>query len=149
MDHNNWMYQALTLAYQAQQSGEVPIGCIMIDSQQHVLARTYNSPISHNDPTGHAEILAIRQAGAELGNYRLVGTTLYVTLEPCAMCLAAMMHARIERLVFGAFDPKSGAVESAATWVKHPIFNHRLTYESGVLANDCGALLKQFFQARR
>ena len=144
-----WIQHALTLAKQAVERGEVPIGAVIVDANQQILAETANTPIEHNDPTAHAEVLALRQAGKTLDNYRLLDTTLYVTLEPCAMCVGAMVHARIKRLVFGAWDPKSGVVESTMKLLNAPHFNHKITWDGGVLEQACSTLLKTFFANRR
>ncbi|MHB8388512.1 MAG: tRNA adenosine(34) deaminase TadA [Acidobacteriaceae bacterium] len=144
-----WMREALKQAEDAQASGEVPIGALILEPGGTIVARGQNRVIREHDPTAHAEIVALRAAGKALGNYRLEGCTLYVTLEPCAMCAGAMIHARIGRLVFGAFDPKAGAVGSVLTVLNHPQLNHRIELTGGVLAEECGDLLRRFFQARR
>jgi tRNA(adenine34) deaminase len=143
-----YMAKALALANQAYLSGEVPIGCIMTRNDQ-IIAEAYNQPISRNDPTAHAEILALRQAGEHLHNYRLIDTTLYVTLEPCAMCVGAMIHARIKRLVFAASDPKTGMVLSCGALLNAKGINHSIIWEKGVLENESSALLKKFFKEKR
>ncbi len=143
------MREALKQAEDAQASGEVPIGALILEPGGTIVARGQNRVIREHDPTAHAEIVALRAAGKALGNYRLEGCTLYVTLEPCAMCAGAMIHARIGRLVFGAFDPKAGAVGSVLTVLNHPQLNHRIELTGGVLAEECGDLLRRFFQARR
>ncbi len=143
-----WMQQALVLAHQAAENHEVPVGALIVLDDQ-VISRSYNKPITNNDPTAHAEILALREAANHLGNYRLLKTTLYVTLEPCLMCLGAMVHARVERLVFGAFDPKSGAAVSCASMFELPFLNHRVKCEGGVLNEACADVLKHFFKKRR
>jgi tRNA(adenine34) deaminase len=143
-----WMEHALALARKAETLGEVPVGALLV--RDHILvAEGWNCPISRNDPTAHAEIVAMRAAGAVLGNYRLVDTTLYVTLEPCIMCLGAIMHARIKRLVFGAKDPIRGAVASAVHLSELTVFNHRIEWRAGVLAEPCSDCLKEFFGRRR
>ncbi|HLD16265.1 MAG TPA: tRNA adenosine(34) deaminase TadA [Coxiellaceae bacterium] len=142
-----WMQQALRLAAAAEAVGEVPVGAVLI-KENTVIGEGYNAPISTHDPTAHAEIRALRAGAAHLGNYRLPGTTLYVTLEPCAMCLGALIHARIERLIFGAYDPKAGAVISAFSLLEKPL-NHTLQWTGGILEKPCGDKLKTFFQARR
>ena len=144
-----WLRAALTEAQEAQASGEVPIGAVILGPEATVLARGQNRVIRDHDPTAHAEIVALRAAGAALGNYRLEQCTLYVTLEPCAMCAGAMIHARIARLVFGAFDPKAGAVGSVLTVLNHPQLNHRIEVRAGILEDECGDLLRRFFQSRR
>lgn len=148
-DHAAFMREALSLAEQAAQRGEVPVGALIVDPSGEVLARAHNSPITLKDPTAHAELLAMRRAAEKLGNYRLVGATLYVTLEPCAMCMGAAVHARIERVVFGAPDPKSGACGSVYSIGIDGLLNHRLRVTAGVLGEDAQRLLKEFFRSRR
>lgn len=143
-----YMQQALELAKQAATLGEVPVGAIVVKDNV-VIGRGNNSPIGLHDPSAHAEIIAMRQAAAYLGNYRLVGCTLYVTLEPCAMCSGAMQHARIEKLVFGASDPKTGACGSVINLMAEPKLNHHTQVIGGVLAIECGAVLSEFFRQRR
>ncbi len=143
------MREALKQAEDAQASGEVPIGALILEPGGTIIAHGQNSVIREHDPTAHAEIVALRAAGKALGNYRLEGCTLYVTLEPCAMCAGAMIHARIGRLVFGAFDPKAGAVGSVLTVLNHPQLNHRIELTGGVLVEECGDFLRRFFQSRR
>jgi tRNA(adenine34) deaminase len=143
-----YMHRALQLARCAEAEGEVPVGAVLV-AEGRVVAETWNRPISSNDPTAHAELLALRVAGKALGNYRLVGATLYVTLEPCAMCAGAMVHARIARLVYGAPDPKAGAAGSVFDLLRSEALNHRVEVEGGVLGEACGELLRRFFQARR
>ncbi|MGC9963872.1 MAG: tRNA adenosine(34) deaminase TadA [Syntrophobacteraceae bacterium] len=128
---------------------EVPVGAVLVGSDGQILSREHNKPISSNDPTGHAEILAIRGACAGAGNYRLPQTTLYVTLEPCAMCVGAMIHARVRRLVFGAHDPRSGAAGSVLDLTGAGCFNHRIDVTGGVLAERCAEVLRRFFRQRR
>lgn len=142
------MSRALVLAQQAQTHGEVPVGALLLAGDE-VLAEGWNQPIGLHDPTAHAEILVLREAARKLGNYRLAGTTLYVTLEPCAMCAMAMVHARVQRLVFGAPDPRTGACGSVMNLVQHDTLNHRLEVTGGVIAEECGTLLREFFAARR
>jgi tRNA(adenine34) deaminase len=144
-----WLRAALAQAEEAQASGEVPIGAVILGPNGAIIARGQNRVIRDHDPTAHAEIVALRDAGAALANYRLEQCTLYVTLEPCAMCAGAMIHARIARLVFGAFDPKAGAVESVLTVLNHPQLNHQIELSGGLLAEECGSLLRNFFQSRR
>ena len=144
----SWMRRALDLARQSGEAGEVPVGAVLV-REGRVVAASGNRPIALDDPTAHAEILVLRAAGGVLGNYRLPGTTLYVTLEPCTMCVGAMIHARVERVVFGAADPKSGALGGGADVTSLPIHNHRLRVDGGILAGDCAELLKSFFRARR
>jgi tRNA(adenine34) deaminase len=146
--HIQWMLLALEQARKSALAGEVPVGAVLVH-QEHLLAAAGNQPIGSLDPTAHAEILAIREAARRLGNYRLPGTTLYVTLEPCIMCMGAIIQARIERLVFGASDPKTGAVESCYRIGTDALLNHTLAIESGILADECGEILKEFFQGKR
>ena len=143
------MLQALDCAREAYRLGEVPVGAVLADAQGVVVARAANAPIASHDPTAHAEIVALRTAGQALGNYRLPGCSLYVTLEPCAMCVGALVHARIERLVFAAADPKTGACGSVFDLAASPRLNHRLSVTGGVLAEESAALLRQFFAERR
>ena len=144
----HWMREALTLAWQAEKVGEVPVGAVVV-KQGAIIGRGWNHPIAAQDPTAHAEIVAMRAAARSLGNYRLTDTTLYVTLEPCAMCAGAMVHARIRRLVFGAADPRAGAAGSVFNLVRAAPLNHSLDVSGGVLAEECGELLKRFFAQRR
>ena len=143
-----WMSLALEQAVKAEEEGEVPVGAILVKDGL-VVARAHNQPISTNDPTAHAEIQLIRAAGKKLKNYRLTGTSLYVTLEPCAMCLGAIMHARVERIVFGAHDPKTGVCGSSENLMDAKCFNHKINLASGVMENECRQLLKNFFNSRR
>ena len=136
-------------AVRAAERGEVPVGAVLVDRAGRVLAGAGNSTIGHSDPSAHAEILVLRRAGEKLANYRLGGTTLYVTLEPCLMCVGAMIHARIHCLVFGAQDPKTGAVVSRYQVGRDGRLNHSLQLRSGIMAGECGALLREFFRARR
>ena len=144
-----FMEQALACAREAEAAGEVPVGAVIVDAAGAVVARAANSPIARHDPTAHAELLALRAAGRVLGNYRLPGCVLYVTLEPCAMCVGALVHSRIARIVYGAADPKTGACGSVFDLAANAKMNHRIEVVGGVLAEECGALLKQFFAARR
>src|SRR5450631_1763312 len=144
----HWMEEALALARQAMARGEVPVGAVVVKDGA-IIGRGGNAPIAQSDPTGHAEIAALRDAARSLGNYRLPGCDLYVTLEPCAMCAGAIMHARIRRLVFGASDPKTGACGSVVNLFAEPRLNHHATVVGGVLAQECGALLSAFFATRR
>jgi tRNA(adenine34) deaminase len=143
------MQEALTCAREADLRGEVPVGAVIVDAAGAVLARAANSPIARHDPTAHAEILALRAAGRALGNYRLPGCVLYVTLEPCAMCVGALVHARLARIVYAAADPKTGACGSVFDLAATGKLNHRLEVTGGVLAEESAALLKQFFATRR
>jgi tRNA(adenine34) deaminase len=142
------MARALELAREAGARGEVPVGAVVVLDGQ-VIGEGANGPIARHDPTAHAEILALRAAGHAVGNYRLPGSTLYVTLEPCPMCAGAMVHARVGRLVYGARDPKSGAAGSVLDVVRVSALNHQLEVTGGVLAGDCGQILREFFRARR
>lgn len=143
-----FMSHALDLAREAAAVGEVPVGAVIVKDDQ-IIAEGWNRPIATHDPTAHAEIIAMRAAANVLGNYRLLDCTLYVTLEPCAMCAGAMVHARVRRLVYGAPDPRAGAAGTIFNIVDHSVLNHRLEVKSGVLAEECGTLLREFFQARR
>lgn len=142
------MRRALELAARAEAEGEVPVGALVVRDEE-ILGEGWNRPIAARDPTAHAEMLALRNATAQAGDYRLGGATLYVTLEPCPMCAAAMAHARIARLVFGAWDPRQGAAGSAFNLVAADAMNHRIDAFGGVLSEDCGALLRRFFSDRR
>ena len=143
-----FMREAVALAREAAAAGEVPVGAVVV-SQEMVIGRGFNAPIANHDPSAHAEMQALRAAGKALGNYRLPGCVLYVTLEPCAMCVGAMLHARIERLVYGAPDPKTGACGSVVNLFAEPRLNHHASLTAGVMAEECGALLREFFAAKR
>ena len=143
------MRLALIQAEQAARIGEVPVGAIIIDADGRVIGRGYNQTISGNDPSAHAEIVALRAAGARLKNYRLPGTTLFVTLEPCMMCVGAIMHARVPRVVYGAKDPKTGACGSVLRLQDVGQLNHHTVVEGGVLADECSEILRAFFRERR
>ena len=143
------MQQALACAREAEAHGEVPVGAVVVDATGVVVARAANASIARHDATAHAEILALRAAGQALGNYRLPGCVLYVTLEPCAMCVGAAVHARIARIVFGAPDPKTGACGSVFDLASSAKLNHRIEVTGGVLADESAAVLRQFFAARR
>ncbi|HSY59490.1 MAG TPA: tRNA adenosine(34) deaminase TadA [Terriglobales bacterium] len=143
-----FMQTALESARSAEQSGEVPIGAVVV-LDGRIVSRAGNRTITDCDPAGHAEIIALREAALEIKNYRLLGATVYVTIEPCAMCAGAMIQARIARLVYGADDAKAGAVRSCFSILEHEKLNHRVEVTSGVLADECAALLKSFFAARR
>lgn len=143
-----FMRLAMEQAERAGREGEVPVGAVLVQDEA-VLATGANRPIGTHDPTAHAEIQALRAGGRELGSYRLMGTTLYVTLEPCAMCAAAIVHARVRRVVFGAWDRKAGAAGSILNLFAVPALNHRVDVFGGVLMQECGALLQSFFAARR
>ena len=144
----NWMRYALQLAQQAALQGEVPVGAVLVQDD-NILGEGWNQPISLNDPSAHAEMLAMRAAGQAAANYRLPNTTLYVTLEPCSMCAGAMIHARIARVVFGAYDPKTGAAGSLFSVLNDPRHNHQVQISGGVLAEECAELLRTFFRERR
>jgi tRNA(adenine34) deaminase len=143
-----FMQHALALAAKAQESGEVPVGALLVKNGE-IVSSGYNRPIAAHDPTAHAEIEALRAGGAKLGSYRLTDTILYVTLEPCVMCAAAIVHARVRRVVFGAWDPRAGGAGSIVDVFSLPGLNHRVDVFGGVLANECTQRLTQFFQARR
>ncbi|MBA3269782.1 MAG: tRNA adenosine(34) deaminase TadA [Acidobacteria bacterium] len=147
-DHSSFMRLAISEATRARQLGEVPVGAVVVLGDR-VIGRGGNRPISASDPTAHAEINAVRAAASALGNYRLPGTTLYVTIEPCLMCVGAMIHARIGLVVFGAVEPRSGALVSAARAHETPGLNHRLDALGGVLEEECRATMQEFFKARR
>jgi tRNA(adenine34) deaminase len=148
MNDADWMRCALALARRAEEEGEVPVGALVVRDGL-VLGEGWNRPIAIHDPTAHAEILALRAASAGVSDYRLGGATLYVTLEPCPMCAAAMAHARIARVVFGAWDPRQGAAGSVFNLVASDAMNHRVDAFGGVLSDECGALLRRFFADRR
>ena len=143
-----FMREALALAGEAAAQGEVPVGAVVVKAGE-IVGRGSNRPIGARDPTAHAEIVALREAAARLGNYRLPGCELYVTLEPCAMCVGAMLHARLARVVFGAPDPKTGACGGAVDLASVAALNHQTAFAGGVLGDECGALLKRFFAERR
>ena len=147
-DDSHFMKLALAEAGQAETEGEVPVGAVVV-REGEVIAAAHNQPIAAKDPTAHAEILALRAAAEKLGNYRLTGCDLYVTLEPCAMCVGALVHARIRRLVYATADPKAGAVASCLRLLDSPHWNHRVEVSGGVLADEATALLQQFFSSRR
>ena len=147
-DDREFMEAALAEAHEAEAEGEVPVGAVVVRDGE-IIARAHNQPVGLNDPTAHAEILALRAAAERLGNYRLTGCDLYVTLEPCAMCAGALVHARVRRLVYAATDPKAGAVASLLRLLEAPHLNHRVEVGSGVLAEEAAALLQRFFALRR
>ena len=147
-EDEKWMQVAILEANIAKDKGEVPVGSILVQNNQ-IISKAHNCPISKNDPTAHAEIEVLRKAGEKLNNYRLPQTTLYVTLEPCAMCLGAMIHARIERVVFGASDFKSGVCGSTIDLSSESIFNHQISVSGGVLELECMKMLQSFFKIRR
>lgn len=143
-----FMREAIELAKQGASVGEVPVGAVLVH-QGEIVGRGFNQPISQHDPSAHAEVVAIRAAAEKLHNYRLVDTTLYVTLEPCSMCAGLLVHARINRLVFGASEPRAGVIISQEQFFDKPFLNHQLLIEGGLLAEECAALLKDFFRVRR
>ncbi|RMG49720.1 MAG: tRNA adenosine(34) deaminase TadA [Gammaproteobacteria bacterium] len=143
-----WMRRALEEARAAEAAGEVPVGAVLVQ-EGRLLAAAGNRPVAEHDPTAHAEIRVLREAGRQLGNYRLPGSTLYVTLEPCPMCMGALIHARIARLVYAASDPRSGAAGSVLDLAAHPALNHRIEVQGGVLADESAELLRAFFRQRR
>jgi tRNA(adenine34) deaminase len=143
-----FMAHALALAGEAQRRGEVPVGAVVV-LDGAVIGEGFNQPIGAHDPTAHAEIVALRDAARRVGNYRLTGATLYVTIEPCQMCVGAMVHARITRIVFGTREPKAGAIESAMRAHEHPSLNHRMEATGGVLDEECRALIQEFFREKR
>jgi tRNA(adenine34) deaminase len=147
-DDEVWMQRAIAMAKHAEQQNEVPVGAVLVANNE-LIAEGWNQAISNSDPTAHAEIIALRQAGRHFQNYRLPKTTLYVTLEPCAMCASALIHARIERLVFAAKDPKAGAVSSQLNLLQHPLANHVIQWQQGLQQEECATLLQNFFKARR
>jgi len=147
-DSAQWMRLALDQAELARQRGEVPVGAVVVSGNE-LVAAGHNLTITNNDPTAHAEIIALRLAGEKLGNYRLPGCDLYVTLEPCAMCVGALVHARIDNLYFAADDPKAGAVVSALSLISSDHFNHRLNWQAGILAAPAAKVLRDFFRHRR
>lgn len=148
MNHEFYMQHALLLAKKAQSENEVPVGALIVYNNE-IIAEGWNQPIKSHDPGAHAEIITLRNAAQTLQNYRLNNTTLYVTLEPCVMCIGAIIHARVARLVFGAYDLKTGAVHSAFPLLDDPRHNHRVQWSGGVYAEQCSDLLKQFFQNKR
>jgi tRNA(adenine34) deaminase len=143
-----WMQEALRAAQRALELGEVPVGAVVI-FEGRIVGRGFNRNITDCDPSAHAEIVALREAGKAVGNHRLSDCELFVTIEPCAMCSGAIVHARIRRLIYGADDPKAGAVHSALRVLNHPGLNHRVAVRQGVLAGQCAALLQEFFRLRR
>ena len=143
-----WMQIAIEEAKLAMKENEIPVGSVLVQNEK-IIAQAHNQPIINNDPTAHAEIQLLRKAGKQQENYRLGGSTLYVTLEPCAMCFGAMMHARIKRIVFGALDPKTGVCGSCIDLNKESFFNHKISITRGVLEKECGDLLRLFFKIKR
>lgn len=143
-----WMQRALELARTAEQHQEVPIGAVVIKDDQ-IIGEGYNAPISSHDPSGHAEIRALRDAAANLGNYRLLECSLYVTIEPCLMCVGAIVHARVKQVIYGAPEPKTGAIHSTCRGLELPGHNHRVDVRHGILQEECAGILQAFFQRRR
>lgn len=143
-----WMQRALELAARAEAEGEVPVGAVIVKNNE-LIAEGWNQPVQSHDPSAHAEIIAIRKAGRVLNNYRLINTTLYVSLEPCCMCVGAIIHARIQRLVYGAFDPKTGAAGSAFGLLQSDKHNHRVEVDGGLLADQAKLQLQNFFRQKR
>lgn len=143
-----WMRAALNLAFIAAEAGEVPVGAVVVHEGK-IIGRGFNQPISTQDPTAHAEVVAMREAARAIGNYRLVNCDLYVTLEPCLMCVGSLVHARIRKVIFGAMEPKTGALESRVLGAQLPCHNHKILVEGGVLAEESRDLLKAFFEERR
>ena len=148
MEHESFMREALALAAEAERCGEVPVGAVVVIGDA-IVGRGFNQPISSQDPPAHAESVALRAAARSVSNYRLTGATMYVTIEPCVMCTGALVHARIETLVYGAPEPKAGAIESTQPAHEHPALNHRMHVISGVLAAECGEIVQNFFKNRR
>ncbi len=145
----DWMRCALAEARRAAEADEVPVGAVLIGADGELIAGGFNQPIRSHDPSAHAEIVVLREAAQKLRNYRLPGTTLYVTVEPCTMCVGALVHARVARIVYGAAEPKTGAIESAQRLFESGRFNHRPQIDGGVLGNECSAILGEFFAAKR
>ena len=143
-----WMQEALRAAQRALEAGEVPVGAVVVHDGK-IVGQGFNRNIADSDPTAHAEVVALREAGAAIGNHRLGDCELFATIEPCAMCAGALVHARIRRLVYGADDPKAGAVQSVMRVLNHPSLNHHIEVRGGVLAGKCAELLQEFFRARR
>jgi tRNA(adenine34) deaminase len=148
-DHETFMRIALTEAKKAGKAGEVPVGAVLVSESGKILAATHNQTIQLTDPTAHAEVLALRAAAAIINNYRLLNTILYVTVEPCIMCMGALVHARVSRLVYGVADPKWGAAGSLYNYAADDRLNHRVAVEKGICAQECRALLQDFFRAKR
>ncbi|HXE30941.1 MAG TPA: tRNA adenosine(34) deaminase TadA [Terriglobales bacterium] len=149
MTDSEWMREAIRLAEAAELAGEVPVGAVVLGPEGELLGRGYNRNRLDLDPSAHAEIVALREAGWKAGNYRLVGCSVYATIEPCAMCVGALIQARVARLVYGADDPKAGALHAVPSLAQHPALNHRFEVVAGVEAEVCGALVRRFFQTKR
>lgn len=147
-DDEYWMQQAITMAKKAEKCDEVPVGAIIVKDNQ-IIGTGYNQVITHNDASAHAEIQAIRNAGKNIDNYRIINTKLYVTLEPCMMCVGAIVHARISEIIFGAYDPKTGMAGTQDNCFEKPYHNHQVTIAGGVLEDECAELLKGFFRGKR
>jgi tRNA(adenine34) deaminase len=147
-NHQHWMQRALELAAQAESINEVPVGALLVRNGK-VIGEGFNQPISQSDPTAHAEIMALRDAAKNENNYRLPNSTLYVTIEPCAMCAGALVHARVSEVVFGAREPRAGAICSQMHLADQPHLNHQLTWQEGVLADECSEIMRAFFKRRR
>lgn len=147
--HEHWMEKAIALAEQAALAGEVPVGAVVVSAEGELIGSGFNQPIRTHDPSAHAEVMALRDAAGRLGNYRLPGCQLYVTIEPCTMCVGAMVHARIERVIYGAAEPRFGAVESGRRLLDEGGFNHHIQHHGGVLALRCSELMREFFKGRR
>jgi tRNA(adenine34) deaminase len=148
VSHDDYMRAALDQARLGLKAGEVPIGAVLVAGDR-IVACAFNQPITSNDPTAHAEVLVLREAGRVLGNYRLTEATMYVTVEPCLMCVGAMVHARVRELVYGATEPKAGALISAVRALEYPGLNHRFAVTGGVLEEDCRAIIQEFFRQKR
>lgn len=148
-DHNYYMSQAYNEALKARDIGEIPVGAVIVDPQGHIVAAGYNQTISTNDPSAHAEIVALRELGKKVLNYRFPDYSIYVTLEPCCMCAMALIHARIKNLYFGAYDLKTGACGSVFNLISAPEHNHRINVEGGISKSECSELLSAFFRERR
>ena len=148
MNNEHWMKAALALAAKAEMKGEVPVGAVVV-LENRIIGQGRNSVISDNDPSAHAEIMACRDASKHMNNYRLLGATLYVTLEPCLMCAGALIHARIAKLVYGADDPKTGVIKSCESMLEKSFLNHQCEIQSGVLSYECGKILSEFFKKKR
>jgi tRNA(adenine34) deaminase len=144
----NWMQHAINLAKQAALHNEVPVGAVLVLNNQ-IIGKGFNQPIKNNDPTAHAEIIALRQGADNLNNYRLLDTTLYITLEPCAMCAGAIIHSRVKRVVYGAFDPRAGGAGSVFSILQSDKLNHKVEICSDVMSKECGDILREFFKERR